>query len=83
VGDVTTRPLTERQRMALSLFAFGHLSHRSSASMPSLERRGLVRSWRDWSSGCAGYKCWEITDAGRAEAAKIQAEDRAKRKTTP
>lgn len=72
--EPTSRPLTERQTSALTLLhLMGFISTHTSKSMPSLQRRGFVEGYRDWSNGCAGHKRWRITEAGHAEAERIRA----------
>lgn len=75
-----SRPLTERQGTALVLLAImGSPTLRTEGSMPSLGRRGLAEQ-RSELCGGRRYKIWRITDAGRAEARRINAERRAEKK---
>lgn len=60
--------LTRRQQVALALLARGFMSTRTAASMPSLERRELVRG-----TGRGRGRTYELTERG-LEAARKAAE---------
>jgi len=70
------RPLTKRQETALVLGAYWGISQSTEGSMPSLAGRGFAERYRHTEHG-RSYVDWRITDAGRAEAARIRTRDAA------
>ncbi len=73
------RPLTERQKRALLLADAIGVTRTVERSMPSLAGRGLAEKYRQADSG-RSYVYWRLTEAGRAEAARIRQERQAKPK---
>lgn len=74
---MTERPLTEQQERRLVIAAFYGITQSVERSMPSLERRGLAEKYWETYNG-RRVRDWRVTDAGRAEAERIRARDRAK-----
>jgi DNA-binding MarR family transcriptional regulator len=65
------RPLTEQQRIRLMIAAFYGITLTVERSMPSLARRGLAERYHYTEHG-RRYAEWRLTDAGRAEARRLQ-----------
>jgi DNA-binding PadR family transcriptional regulator len=73
---MTERPLSRQQETRLVIAAFYGITRSVERSMPSLERRGLAEKYWDTSNGHR-WRMWRVTEAGRAEAQRISARDKA------
>jgi hypothetical protein len=70
------RALTRRQETALCIAANFGVTPSIQGSMPSLERRGLVRrAWVEFYG--RRFRDWEVTPAGRLEVKRIRERDKA------
>ena len=73
---MTERPLSRQQETRLVLAAAGFITRNAERSLPSLERRGLAEKYWETGNG-RRWRMWRLTDAGRAEAQRIRARDKA------